>query len=192
MSGPVPGEEGPSSVRLFVGIALPEPLRRELADLTGRLRGRVGGFRWTRPGNHHLTLRFLGEVERYRLPELMAMMDAVARGHPVLSLHLRGWGAFPTPRRPRVLWLGVGGDTEPLLALAGDLLQLPPAGRAEKPFHPHITVARGRQAKGFSQKGLDALPTIDQTWSVTEIHLYQSTVHRDGARYRILHSSALA
>jgi 2'-5' RNA ligase len=77
--------------------------------------------RWTDPATIHLTLRFLGEVGAERVAAVrQAVAEAAAASRP-LELVVTGAGGFPSPRRPRVLWLGVGGEVAALWALAADL-----------------------------------------------------------------------
>ena len=179
-------------LRLFVGIAVPEKIRRAVSGLTEQARTRMPGFRWLDPGGYHLTPRFLGAVDRQQLPRLTSALDAIGKHHPTMTLHLSDWGVFPSLRRPRVLWLGIGGDHGPLAVLAEDLARLPPPTSETKPFIPHLTVARTRHSKALSNKLLTSLLTCADSWTVTEMHLYESTLHPNGSRYRIIHSSSLS
>jgi len=88
--------------RLFVALALPEPVREELASLAGP----VPGVFWTRKAQLHVTLRFLGDVpagQAERIDEKLAQI----RVEPFL-LPVEGLGVFPPKGPPRVLWAGVG------------------------------------------------------------------------------------
>jgi RNA 2',3'-cyclic 3'-phosphodiesterase len=128
-------------LRLFVGIELPASLRLRLSLLcTG-----LPGARWVDPGNLHLTLRFIGEVDEGTASDID---DALARIRaPRLAVTLGGAGSFGG-ERPRVLWIGVE-DSAPLLQLQDRVESalrragVPPDTRR---YSPHVTLARLKQA----------------------------------------------
>ena len=133
------------TLRLFFALPLPPELR----DILGRWqRAQPGAGGWSRPDGLHLTLAFLGARPPEGLARLEAIGEAVAAGHRAFELRTAALGAFPGPRRARVLWLGL----EPCLdleRLAADLREaLATAGEAfdSKPFRPHLTLARFRRA----------------------------------------------
>ncbi|MGB8299320.1 MAG: RNA 2',3'-cyclic phosphodiesterase [Polyangia bacterium] len=102
-------------LRLFIAVDLPAELRPAIARLC---RG-IGGARWTRPEQLHITLRFLGDTAEDRLADLRTRLREVRA--PRFELALRGTGLFPPPstRKPaRVLWLGLE-PPEPVRALKG-------------------------------------------------------------------------
>ena len=112
--------------RLFVGVPLPDSVRDEVGRLVERVRAsaaeEAGGdgreVRWVRIEGLHLTLRFLGPTLDERRPAVeAAIRTAAARARP-FPIRIAGGGAFPSPARPRVLWLGVTGGAEQLAALA--------------------------------------------------------------------------
>ena len=131
-------------IRLFVALALPEPLQLQLASLDGG----VPGARWVKPENRHLTLRFIGEVDRSVADDLDTALGGVEA--PSFELTLSGVGHFGKPDAARILWAGV----EPTGAL--DRLQAKveaATARAGLPaehrrFSPHVTLARLRHAPG--------------------------------------------
>ncbi len=134
-------------MRAFLAIELPEAVRRVLAEEARLLRHAGGRASWVRPENMHLTLRFLGECDGERLAALTPLVSAACGAHPAPSLSVAGLGAFPTPARPSVVWAGIR-------VLSGDLKELQGAIEKactsagftpdDKPFHPHVTLARVR------------------------------------------------
>jgi 2'-5' RNA ligase len=134
-------------VRLFLAINLPPEVRCALFDATASLRELAPGLAWVSEPMLHLTLKFLGD----RSPETAVMVqDAmcdVARRHEEVEMTVGGIGAFPTFRRPRVIWIGARHD--PRLELVHHDVELRCAdlgfeldGRA---FRPHVTLARVRE-----------------------------------------------
>lgn len=125
-------------MRLFVGLALPEALRTQLAGLAGG----IPGARWVAPENYHLTLRFIGEVESWRAQEVDDALSAI-RARP-LELSLRGVGTFEKAGRVQTLWVGVE-KTEGLTHLQGKVetaLQRVGLEPERRRFSPHVTLAR--------------------------------------------------
>lgn len=102
---------------------------------------------WIAPGNLHLTLKFLGDVDEARLGEIVTSLRGAASGVAAFETAVRGLGAFPTPTRPRVIWAGVSEGAAAMVELAGRVdaalaaLGFPPEARA---FSPHVTLGRVR------------------------------------------------
>jgi 2'-5' RNA ligase len=122
----------------------------------------------------------------------------VADGTATFATEFAGFGAFPTIRRPRVLWLRVDA-TAALRCLKQDLeWSLADCGvEAEtRAFHPHITLGRADDRGGAGAfRGLDAI-VADMGFStevkVRTIDLMRSHLSKDGARYSIVSSAKLA
>ncbi len=102
---------------------------------------------WVAPGNLHLTLKFLGNVEEARIDEIVASLRGAVVEVATFDATVSGLGAFPTPARPRVVWAGVSVGANAMVQLArrvdGALaaLGVPPEAR---PFSPHVTLGRVR------------------------------------------------
>lgn len=134
--------------RLFTGIDIPEDVRRSLSQL----RGGLPGARWSNPDNYHLTLRFIGDIERHVAQEVVHALSRVDRR--AFTLQLQGVGAFGG-NKPHTLWAGVQ-PSPALMALQDEhervlmRLGLPPDRRK---FQPHVTIARlrGLAARGVAR-----------------------------------------
>lgn len=125
-------------MRLFAAIVLPDALSDALAGYLDAARRVMPdrALRWVPPQHLHVTLAFLGDVERAALPAVVAALNAAASATAPLTLSLSGSGRFAS-----AVWIGVGGDVAALGALArrlADGLALDPA------FHPHVTIGRYR------------------------------------------------
>jgi 2'-5' RNA ligase len=175
--------------RLFVAIRPPETIRDLLIDAMDD----SPDFRWQEDEQLHLTLRFVGEVDRHLAADLA---DALARVRaPALSLRIKGVGSFDH-RAAGALWAGVE-PKEPLAALAAKIdrvcqhVGLEPERRA---FHPHITLARwrGRRTSELAdfldrRRGLKSEP-----FAVDRFILFESRLSRHGASYEEVASYPLA
>jgi 2'-5' RNA ligase len=183
-------------VRAFVAVDLDPELKSTVGDLIRRLEAARAEVRWTRPGGFHLTLKFLGEIDDEQIGRVKAALAEVARRHRPFALRLEGTGAFPGPRNPRVLWLGV--TAEPGLAEFQDDLEralegegFPPEAR---PFRPHLTLGRvkGRDRLDRALTGLDERRQDDfGGMTVRKIALFESRLRPEGAEYRIVHEAEL-
>lgn len=129
-------------MRLFVALSLPEMVRTRLSLLGGG----VPGANWSPAENLHLTLRFIGEVSTNEARDIDAALARIGGHH--FRLDIAGVGQFGDRKQARVLWAGV--RPNPTLNALRDRIEralvgigLAPEGRK---FHPHITLARLRNA----------------------------------------------
>lgn len=139
----------PESLRLFFAVPLDDAPRRAIAKVRDELRQVPAPVKWVEDENLHFTLKFLGETPAERVPELCAVATAIAQRHAVIDVALRGVGAFPNARAPRVVWAGLAEGAEPLSALADDLdnalAEASLAARETRPFAAHVTLGRVRE-----------------------------------------------
>src|SRR5690349_13921602 len=134
-------------MRLFIAVPLDAGLRNAVAGLRPRLNSAAASFRWVVPENLHLTLKLLGEIAEERLAGVTSAAREVAgRSRPV-SVTSSGMGAFPSPRRPQVVWVGVEGGGDRLIEMARHLdvmLRWVTFPKDRRAFRPHLTIARAR------------------------------------------------
>jgi RNA 2',3'-cyclic 3'-phosphodiesterase len=146
-------------VRCFVALDLPTPVCNYLAGLAARFE-KKGKVKWVPPDQLHLTLVFAGDVDEPTVDALREVVRTIAV--PKLSLSLQGLGHFPECGEPRVVWVALGGDLEPLTTLQAQLAQQAEqlgVPREKRGFVPHVTLGRVRSPFG-------ALALIDQLKSV--------------------------
>ena len=195
-------------MRLFVAVDLTPEIRHHIATLIEGLRGFAPDVRWVAAASLHLTLKFIGESD-----QLETIRDALsAIESSPMEISFRRAGFFPTPRAPRVFWIGVEAD-ERLARLANRIAEaLASLGIAKEThaFTPHITLARigsgrpqhnpqPRQSKDVPiqrfavlQERLAAMPPPDLgTMTAREFFLYQSKTAPSGAVYTKLASFEL-
>ena len=185
-------------MRLFVGIKLPKKERTRIHRAARALRDENLPVRWVDPDNFHVTLKFLGEVRKEHMQAIEDAMTKVAAATKSFATDLSGFGAFPTIRRPGLIWLGVGANAE-LRCLKQDLeWALGDVGfEAEtRAFHPHVTLGRADVAGGAGAfRGLDTLmANIDFVGDVKvrSIDLMRSQISKEGPRYSVVSSVRLA
>lgn len=171
-------------LRLFVAVDVPLEHREWIASETSEWRAASPGARWTEVRNQHLTLKFLGWTEADALDDIQQACESVARGRRAASVRLASPGAFPTPRRARVLWIGVEDPAGLLTSLAADLDRaFEPLGFAaeKRSYTAHLTLAR------LKVPGRVGLPDLDASrlgeFTVDRLVLWRSHLGRGGAEY---------
>jgi RNA 2',3'-cyclic 3'-phosphodiesterase len=188
------------TTRTFFAIEVPEQMGRELERLQTRLAPDIPGCRWASSGSFHLTLAFLGEVpdsDLSRLHELVA--SRVCRFEPI-ELSFEGLGAFPSPRRPSVLWAGLTARKPELLS---EIRKSVVAAAAEtgypcedERFNPHVTLGRFKPGR---RGPLDLTAIVERyvSWScgnftAPEVVGFASRLGRAGPTYEALSRAHLA
>ena len=181
-------------MRLFVAINIPKKERDRIHRSARVLREQNYPVRWVLPDLFHLTLRFLGEVRPESVSSLEGVLEGVARSTEQFSMKMGGFGAFPTIRRPQVLWVGV--EPSPALrCLKQDLEWALSEGgfdRETRAFHPHFTLGRAAADDGAGAfRGLDVLAselTYASEPKIRKVDLMESHLSSSGARYEVLSS----
>jgi len=180
------------TVRAFVAVELPEPVRAALARIQEGAKVAGGAAaKWVSSGGIHLTLKFLGNVDEAKVPQLVQALTTACEGSGPMDLALSKLGVFPGPSRPRVAWVGLSGGVPELLRLQEQVEKaLSPFGfpREERAFTPHLTLARVREyvsveeARAFGEGFLKAAPEA-VSFRVEGISLMRSQLAPSGAIY---------
>ena len=96
-------------IRSFIAIDLPEETRQKLVVIQEQLKQSRSGVRWVKPSSIHLTLKFLGNILPIQVDDIAAAVAQLVRDEPPITLGAGGLGAFPSQRKPRVIWVGLRG-----------------------------------------------------------------------------------
>jgi 2'-5' RNA ligase len=135
-------------LRTFIAVDPGKAIRDRCVALQEGLARAAEGVKWVEPENLHVTLLFLGEVEDRTVPALCRAVAEVCAGRGGFHMGIEGVGCFPNPRRPRIVWVGVGAGREELVALHDalepPLLDLGCYRREERQYTPHLTLGRAR------------------------------------------------
>ena len=193
-------------MRIFIGIDLKQAIRAKIARFLEGVQGFAPDARWVRPDSLHVTLKFIGEQK----PERVEAITERLRQVQGTATHIRfaGHGFFPTVKAPRVFWIGIH-DAQ-LAELAGNIdMALAELGipREDRPFSPHLTLARAGSGSGSPrwrkgdgpsavfavlEKRLAAMSDLDfGTMAAREFFLYQSQLSPRGSTYTKLQSFPL-
>jgi 2'-5' RNA ligase len=181
---------------LFVAFSVPEPVRREIEQEQAALKkltpARIA--RWSKTEQFHLTLRFLGNVEVSRIPELIGALKAACGSFAPLRLQAAGLGFFPEVRAPRVLWVGVrdnGDQLSRLWAAVQSSTQEFTSEESEKRFSGHITLARLSRMNRHEAEALAKTVQARQQklfgdWTARGVELVHSQLSPQGARHELV------
>jgi RNA 2',3'-cyclic 3'-phosphodiesterase len=185
-------------LRTFIAIDLGKSIRDRCLSLQETLARGGAEVKWVGEENLHLTLLFLGEVEDRDLPALcQAVADCCAQ-HSAFTMSVESVGCFPNPRRPRVIWVGVGAGSAEVTALHDalepPLFKLGCYRREERSYTPHITLGRVR-----AERPTDALAmalTRQAKWrggetEVSEVRVLSSELTPQGPIYTVLSRAKL-
>ena len=185
--------------RTFIAVELPNNVRAFLTQEITRLGQALPGVRWVDPESLHLTLAFLGELDGEALAAAKtATQEAATAGAP-FTLRTDAIGTFGPRQAPRVIWIGVQGETARLLATQETLTQrLEKAGfpREQRQYSPHLTLARLK-----APLAAEALTKLVQrqresvqasaSWRANELSVMKSEFLRGSAHYTRLQAYPL-
>jgi 2'-5' RNA ligase len=185
-------------IRTFIGVDVGKAIRDRAVSLQEKLAQSSNDVKWVEPENLHVTLLFLGEVDDRELPAVCRAVSDSLQAQPSFPLAVEGVGCFPNPRRPRVLWIGVGEGSQELCtihdALERPLLDLGCYRREERKYTPHLTLGRVKGERPVDQLG-EALAK-HAGWRggqtvVNEIHVMSSKLGAHGPAYAVLSRARL-
>jgi 2'-5' RNA ligase len=179
--------------RTFVGIDIGDAIRASTTALIKELAKTGAAVKWVAPESMHVTLLFLGEVDDRALHAVCKAVQEVAASEPPFSLRVSGVGAFPTARRPKILWAGITEGAEPLqhlnAALEERMLELGCYRKEERGYAPHLTLGR---VKGDSDSFAMAaelpkrLAWEGGKFAAEEVLVFSSELDRDGPVYTVI------
>lgn len=172
-------------MRAFIAIDLPSHIRDEIITLQDILGAQLAGnYRFPKPSQLHLTLKFLGEIDSKGMEYFQKHLEEVCSSHASFELCLEKLGSFGRP--PRVMWLGLAGEKKKLYALQNAIAQ-----EEDRNFQAHITVARvSNPPRGhhleYYLRTLKTLKPKKVQWYVEGVTLYHSELRPTGAQHHIL------
>lgn len=189
-----------AALRTFIAIDVPPAVLDTIIRIQNRFKSLGLHASWVKPGNIHLTLKFLGDTDPERIPGIQDELTQILKPFTPFRLSLDSTGVFPDTRRPRVLWVGLKDEEGTLETLQASIEKnLGSLGFPieDRPFSPHLTLARIKSPKGIkspkekkelineldalNQEGIDPHP-----FDVGVVNLYESQLTPKGSIYTVL------
>ena len=187
----------PDIIRTFIGFELPEKIRSFISGIQEDLKSNRLDARWVQPKNIHLTLKFLGNINKEDTQKVGAAIFKSAADYAPISLAAKGIGAFPGINRPRVLWIGIKGQIDMLIQLQkslDDKLEEIGFSKENRPFKGHLTLARVK-GRINQAKLINAIKKYGEfepkSFIADNIILFKSDLKSTGAVYTKLISVSL-
>ena len=179
-------------MRLFVALEIPSAVRDNLATLIEDLHRTDPKPRWVRPENLHVTLKFIGEAAPEKLDAIRTALSGVRCEQPV-ELNFRRLGFFPNEKHPRVLWASMeaSANVKSLAAEVDGSLESAGFPREQRPFTPHLTIARFNSPRLAEKLHTAIQQNIAREFGslrTSEFHLIQSKLKPSAAEYTRLAS----
>ena len=189
-----------AALRTFIAIDVPPAVHDTIARIQNRFKSLGVHASWVKPGNIHLTLKFLGDTDPDRIPGIQNKLTETLASFAPFRMSLDSAGVFPNTKHPRVLWVGLKdekGALETLQTAIEQALESVGFPLEQRPFSPHLTLARIKSLKEIkSPKGKkelkDELDAVNQEgigshpFDVGEIKLYESQLTPKGSIYTVL------
>ena len=185
-----------STIRTFIALPLPSDVMLGMASVQKQLINSGAEVKWDTPEKFHITLKFLGDTDSSRIPQITDQLRKSICNFPVFELIYTKLGAFPNVDRPRVVWIGTS-ESQQILRLQSDVERVcSTLGFAtdDRPFHAHITLGRVKGARSLerltaSLKSITFEPLLARC---TEVHFVRSELRPTGSVYTLLNSIPLA
>ena len=178
-------------LRTFIAVPVPDRVKTLKQMLFSTLESEKAKIKWFRNMQIHLTLKFLGYTPDKSVKGLKSVIASVIARYETFNLTISDTGCFPSPTRPRVLWLGVNGETNQLVSMVDELekvLDVEGFPKADRPFVPHITLARIRYPQKYTP---NISPYLQSSYDqialpVNRVQFFSSELLPNGAVHTLL------
>jgi len=179
-------------IRTFIAVELPEEISKNLLKLQNDMKSSMPDVRWTKYGNIHLTLKFLGDTKISKIEAISKALQGIADEFSPFVISLAGIGAFPNSKKPSVVWTGIEKGANETVRLANDIessMEKFGFPKEKRSFKPHLTIGRVREIN-YPSAMMKALenPGIGEIgeFTVDGIRLIKSQLDPAGSIYTML------
>ena len=185
-------------IRAFIAVEIDQQNKEALSQLISNLKKSNADIRWINQDQMHLTLKFLGNTEENKIPQISKILERIAADFKGFYIQLSKIDAFPNIRRPRVIWIGIDKGKQTLKDLSCKIeSELEGIGfqKEKRGYKAHLTLGRVRSLKNISQLTRSIDEASFQSPGEIKIYkltLFQSTLTPKGAIYKILSESPLS
>lgn len=175
-----------TKIRSFIAVEIPDPIRNSLWESAAPLRKSLAAVKWVERENLHVTLKFLGSLPSEDLKKVTLILKETIPQWKPFPVTIGRWGAFPTMRRPRVIWLGIQSEGDRLSDMAQSVeksLSQIGFNPEEKGIHLHLTLGRFRKAMDLTGKLEGELSDLSCQFECQWVTLFQSKLSSRGPTY---------
>lgn len=174
-------------MRVFAALPLPPPICIKLKESAEGLKAQYPALKIVRNEGIHITLFFFGEIQETAVNSLKTVMDNPALKYSKIRVSLESWGQFPPRGNPRVIYIDIKEGKEKIFNFFQTYRKLIaenswPVKREEKPFVPHITIARNKRER-IDPQFIKQLKLPELSFFIDRFILFQSILKRTGAEY---------
>ncbi len=180
-------------MRLFIAVDVEEPsIVSRVAMVKSTIQSLNVPVKLVEDENLHITLLFIGEVSEYAAESIKEALSTLS--FRSFKIKLKGIGAFPSPGRPRVVWVGVDEGEEELVKLHREVLsRVRKAGIqvSKQEFKPHLTIGRVKGTRNITALTKMLMEYSEEEFGyqvVNEVRLKQSILTPKGPIYKTLYS----
>jgi len=179
-------------MRTFIAVAISSEVREKIAKIQAEFRRGDPDVKWVEPVNVHITLKFLGEVSKDKVLEIVERTRPAVSGISSFRVHLSGLGSFPNLKSPRVVWVGVSEGKQELKNLSERIeenLSYLGFAKEKREFSAHLTIGRVRSPRGKEGlvKKIEQLEKSDMgEFSVDKVLVMESQLSSKGPTYTII------
>lgn len=181
-------------IRTFIAIPISDDVKKSLNSVQRELSEHRKDIKAVNSDNMHITMKFLGDIEKDLIPELSGVIDEVASEFKPFEFVVSKLGAFPSSKKARVLWAGIGNGGNTMIdmekTLSDKLVDLG-FDKEKRPFTPHITIGRLKRIRRDDnlRKYLESNRGVDLGEDTCDrVELMKSTLTPEGAIYDELHT----
>jgi 2'-5' RNA ligase len=184
-------------IRSFLAIEVSAPVLKRIEGIQQDFKSSDPDVRWVSPDKIHLTLKFFGDIEESQIDSLMHSIEKPVQSTHPFQLKVHGTGAFPNPKNPRVIWVGLAEGKEALSQLQKQLesalekVGFPPEDRS---FHPHLTLGRVKSSRGKGALSAKIEKYREEDYGefrVERVVLFKSDLKPSGPVYTVLREATL-
>ena len=184
-------------VRTFIAVKLSREAREEVLRILEELKKIKADVKWVSPETIHLSLKFLGNIEKEKIPGIEKQLREVCKDFSPFDIVLENIGTFPFWNRPKVLWVGIGQGRENVKKLARKIEKIMSAEGFEKEsrdFKAHITIGRIKSPRNTKrlQKISNDIRVRQAKSHIDKVILYRSELSGKGAVHTEIASFGLA
>jgi 2'-5' RNA ligase len=175
-------------MRTFIAVELPPGVKRKIEEVQVPLKKTDTFVSWVKPGNVHVTLKFLGEVEEERIEDVFQGTETALKESKTFNLSLKDLGCFPNSKRPRVIWVGVDKGKDELSQMQRQIeeelfkFEFP---KEERSFSAHLTIGRVKSPRNIEEltRRMDNTKFQTEEVRIDEVVVMKSQLHPQGAIY---------